>query len=421
MKLFEKMKRFYLKKQSNGGFTLVELIVVIAILAILAGIAVPAYSGYVEKANKQADMQLVRDIEQALELAAYSNTIEEGTSGYVVLTTTDVDVKGDGLDVAMKAAFGEFYSDTLKLAYDNWSSNGLYNNLTPEVAKAVKESSYMNGNRKDDLLKDVETLTGMANNLVVILGESENLGETTLSNMFGESVLNETASKYGITLKEGQTWDEWGEENSTAYGNLLVMTAADEAEKYMTTMGQEDEYQMSSASQLILQFSSLYAYAARDEEFSATLDSYMGHLNGTGNIAGLPPVTNATTGAQWYNSLVAQAGEEYKEYLGTGSVEGGQAVKDQIGFLSVLSGIGNPSKEQAANIATDLRNENLFTEGVVNGMYNDYLSGVDAMYGLYDENEDYGDWTMGIGSGSVAIMVNYKDGRVVVLNSLPTT
>ena len=37
--------------RKNGGFTLVELIVVIAILAILAGIAVPAYSGYIEKAK----------------------------------------------------------------------------------------------------------------------------------------------------------------------------------------------------------------------------------------------------------------------------------------------------------------------------------------------------------------------------------
>ena len=52
MDLKKKMKAFFtLKRHANEGFTLVELIVVIAILAILAGIAVPAYSGYIDKAQ----------------------------------------------------------------------------------------------------------------------------------------------------------------------------------------------------------------------------------------------------------------------------------------------------------------------------------------------------------------------------------
>ena len=51
--------------KSNGGFTLVELIVVIAILAILAGIAVPAYSGYIKKAEDAADLQVLSTVNTA--------------------------------------------------------------------------------------------------------------------------------------------------------------------------------------------------------------------------------------------------------------------------------------------------------------------------------------------------------------------
>lgn len=41
--------------KSNGGFTLVELIVVIAILGLLAGIGIPTYSNMMDKAKGKID------------------------------------------------------------------------------------------------------------------------------------------------------------------------------------------------------------------------------------------------------------------------------------------------------------------------------------------------------------------------------
>ena len=64
--------------KKNGGFTLVELIVVIAILAILAGVAIPAYSGYIQKANEAADVTTLDAIKTAVfgALATYGDVTE---------------------------------------------------------------------------------------------------------------------------------------------------------------------------------------------------------------------------------------------------------------------------------------------------------------------------------------------------------
>jgi len=74
MKLTKTLKRFWNMQKQTGGFTLVELIVVIAILAILAGVAIPAYSGYITKANEAGDQQLLSAVNRAFTAAC----IQEG-------------------------------------------------------------------------------------------------------------------------------------------------------------------------------------------------------------------------------------------------------------------------------------------------------------------------------------------------------
>ncbi|MDR3052469.1 MAG: type II secretion system GspH family protein [Coriobacteriales bacterium] len=62
-----KRRRAELKKNGKKGFTLVELIVVIVILAILAAIAVPALTGWIDKAKQSGDEVIGASVKTSLQ------------------------------------------------------------------------------------------------------------------------------------------------------------------------------------------------------------------------------------------------------------------------------------------------------------------------------------------------------------------
>ena len=77
MNVKQKLRKFFtLTRTADGGFTLVELIVVIAILAILAGVAVPAYNGYIKKARESADYQIIAAANTAFASACLESKID---------------------------------------------------------------------------------------------------------------------------------------------------------------------------------------------------------------------------------------------------------------------------------------------------------------------------------------------------------
>ena len=91
--------------KKNGGFTLVELIVVIAILAILAAVAVPAYNGYISKANDAAVQTELAGISTAVVAA-------NATKSAIVEITTDDAVT---FTITAKAGFDGKFKDNFEL------------------------------------------------------------------------------------------------------------------------------------------------------------------------------------------------------------------------------------------------------------------------------------------------------------------
>lgn len=109
------MKKF----GSKSGFTLVELIVVIAILGILAGIAVPAYSGYIKKANEAADYAQLDAIKTAAVFAYTDKHVKDAE--FKDIESITVTKNGTGLSVTVTPETTDFditpYYDVTKYTF----------------------------------------------------------------------------------------------------------------------------------------------------------------------------------------------------------------------------------------------------------------------------------------------------------------
>lgn len=68
-----------MKKLNNGGFTLIEMIVVLAIIAILSSLAIPQISKYIDKANETKIMTVVSELNNIALLMQLENSQKEYT------------------------------------------------------------------------------------------------------------------------------------------------------------------------------------------------------------------------------------------------------------------------------------------------------------------------------------------------------
>lgn len=90
-------------KRSKKGFTLVEIIVVLVIIAILAAIAIPAMTGWINKANEKTIMAEARTVllaAQTLASESYGKGEEPTASAIEVKTLAEVGGTVSGITLA---------------------------------------------------------------------------------------------------------------------------------------------------------------------------------------------------------------------------------------------------------------------------------------------------------------------------------
>ena len=123
--MFEKIRKMKNKK----GFTLVELIVVLVILAILAALLVPALTGYIDRARKEAIVAETRSVVMATQTVVAEKY--GAKAGDVTIADADkttiknlAEVTGTIGDIAIDKATGSDYNGMVKsvgYTQGNWT------------------------------------------------------------------------------------------------------------------------------------------------------------------------------------------------------------------------------------------------------------------------------------------------------------
>ena len=373
MDLKKKVKGFFtLKTGANDGFTLVELIVVIAILAILGGVAVPAYGGYVTKANKQADISLASEVEQALILAHYNQKLTPGD--YVVVKydgTVEVGNSEDSsvttADAAMIATFGSGYADTLRLKYEGWAEEiGVAGDAA--TMQIVKDSNFSYDNL-DSLLSQVQLVVDEA-------GGYFSKGNVAITNDSVVDILNSA----GVAYTKGELLDST---NATAAANAYVYYVGSELAGLDLTMddditdteaafyeawlasdfSNDSLSSLDNASTAAAQYASIYALATYiDEQTKDTVNatSYAARIDAAGDPR---VVANSVLSDIKNDSSVSSI---YSNYTSSGN-----AYNDAQAFIAYMSGLTDNTNSLLGS--TDLTQADYFTSNDIASYVQNYI------------------------------------------------
>lgn len=223
---------------SKAGFTLVELIVVIAILAILAGVAIPVYSGYIEKANQAADETLLAAVNTAFAAACIENGVDMSLQPdyYASVTITEGKVAGvTRWNNAFMRYFGGNEDAAFQVYSALWFKGGVFtpatgkstitlsNNTTLTVDNAAL-ANLIAGNIIDNDPENRETsVNKLTNSMDTLIAKA--LAADSQDWLFNDEGFNQFLSGLGLT----------GTLTKEQRANALVLYAASKSDAINTT------------------------------------------------------------------------------------------------------------------------------------------------------------------------------------------
>ena len=371
MKFMEKAKRFFtLNAANHEGFTLVELIVVIAILAILAGVAVPAYSGYIKRAEKAGDLQLLAAVNDAFAAACMvDNKATTQISGAELQWSGDkvVGIKTvNGADPAVvKENFDTFWGTNKEASFKFYEDgmiifrNGVFVGLDDKSNAAVGKvfQSIINNEAYAGSIKAVQD-SGLAE-----IGAEKLLG--TVDGVTG--LAQEMLSTGG-----GKIYDMIFDEEGKYVSNLadtMGMTKT-ELEEYMETMDTEDQIKFLANSTVLSVAGTVNSNSYdRDRVNNILASGDIGTII-SGVNSSPEGLADAALVFGMYTAYTKGEGEQmnsladlktigsdpgFTEYLKTIGTEGSTASKDLDGYyaaLDIVNGAVSESPEAANQIMT---------------------------------------------------------------------
>lgn len=338
------------KNVANGGFSLVELIVVIAIMSILISVGAVVYTSYIEKAQETADKQTIADIENALMLGANSQAITPGSVVGIVAIgkngaecSTNAALGSDVIDEMMDAAFGDDWRKTLKIQSDLFSDTDFSKILSVvqgggNYFDSVSDSSYYgNNDSAAGLAADVDQLASALSSVLDGMGSAVNVqslwGDNFTANFNANNIDYSANSQLAANL--------------TVFAAANAISGASEADKLVMinnwATGSENA---TSETALVMQLSMNFAKCTAVKNYVANNPSYKDRDRGDVNdqydilMREMQKLETAGSGAyvKKFNDAINQFWDSINQYKDDWQ-SSGRAETDAKAFIASMAAV----------------------------------------------------------------------------------